>query len=217
MWEQLANRLSHHLPRTDEFEDSGAAVMAALAFAVEVLKYPFEMLCQPSAASMHVVLVADAAATARADAAVGVLHHDGENVAAGVAHGTQVGSPDGLFRGHRGVSVPAADGDSPQCSRTATPPKPVQGSADRQSSPTSSRKAAVDSAGPATHCDVEVLKDCGLAWKALYKALQEVSIVSHRLALPRILWHRSTKKHHGLSDLGLFPATLWSLDLQVLS
>ena len=174
MWEQLANRLAHHLPRTDEFEDSDAAVMAALAFAVEVLKYPFEMLCQPSTASMHVVLSADAAATGRADAAGGVLHHDGGNV----AHGTQVGSPDGLFGGHRGVSVPPADGDSPQCSRTATPPKPVQRSADRHGSPSSSPKAELDSAGPATHCDVKVLKDCGLAWKALYKALQEVSVAS---------------------------------------
>ena len=54
MWRQQASRLAQHLPSGEELEDSDAAVMAALAFTVEVLKHPFELLSQPAAAALQV-------------------------------------------------------------------------------------------------------------------------------------------------------------------
>ena len=44
IWSLLAASLAKPLPTSDEFEDSDAAVMAAIAFTIQVLKYPLEAL-----------------------------------------------------------------------------------------------------------------------------------------------------------------------------
>jgi hypothetical protein len=44
IWSLLAASLARSLPTSDEFDDSDAAVMAAVAFTIQVLKYPLEAL-----------------------------------------------------------------------------------------------------------------------------------------------------------------------------
>lgn len=110
MWRQQASRLATHLPTTDELEDSDAAVMAALAFAVEVLKHPFELLCQLGTADLQVTAPAETVALSR-DAQRDSIHAqgaDGNRSIMAAQHqnptgasklpealmGTQTGSPD---------------------------------------------------------------------------------------------------------------------------
>lgn len=44
IWGILAGSLAHVLPTSDEFDQSDAAMMTAVAFVTEVLKHPFELL-----------------------------------------------------------------------------------------------------------------------------------------------------------------------------
>lgn len=44
IWGFLAGSLAHVLPTSDEFDQSDAAMMTAVAFITEVLKHPFELL-----------------------------------------------------------------------------------------------------------------------------------------------------------------------------
>ena len=50
IWSLLAASLAKSLPTSDEFDDSDAAVMAAIAFTTQVLKYPLEALRKGTAA-----------------------------------------------------------------------------------------------------------------------------------------------------------------------
>ncbi|DBB11399.1 TPA: hypothetical protein ACH3X3_006816 [Trebouxia sp. C0006] len=50
IWSLLAASLAKSLPTSDEFDDSDAAVMAAIAFTIQVLKYPLEALRKGTAA-----------------------------------------------------------------------------------------------------------------------------------------------------------------------
>ena len=120
MWRQQASRLSQHLPTTDELEDSDAAVNAALAFAVEVLKYPFELLCQLAAADLQVTAPAHPVAFSRhaqhdsspAQRAVGGRgtmaavhrHQIGVSRPPEALLGTQTGSPDAVPKARHSVS-----------------------------------------------------------------------------------------------------------------
>ena len=195
-WQQLAGMLSQQLPRTDEFEGSDAAIMAALAFTVEVLKYPFEMLCPPDAAVLCVVTSAvNAAAPAAAQVADGC--QDGDNAHAGEKPGTQTGSPDGALRGQSRVHNCKPDGGSPQCSRTAAP---IKASTDKQTAPSSSANTAVELSGQGrmTEVEVETLRAFGVAWKALYKALHEVSVAA--LLTVSVCLHHTADYHREESD-----------------
>lgn len=193
MWQQLAGMLSQQLPRTEEFEGSDAAIMAALAFAVEVLKYPFEMLCQPDAAALCVVT---SAVNTAAQVASG-CQQDGGNARTGEKPGTQTGSPDGALRGQSRVHNCKSDGDSPQCSRTAAP---IKASTDKQTSPSSSANTAVELSGQGrmTEVEVETLRAFGVAWKALYKALHEVSVAA--LLSVSVCLHHTVDYHREESD-----------------
>lgn len=44
IWSLLAASLTKALPASDEFDNSDAALMSALAFVTEVLKYPFVLV-----------------------------------------------------------------------------------------------------------------------------------------------------------------------------
>ena len=50
MWSLLAGKLAAVLPTSDEFDQSDAAMMTAVAFITEVLKYPFELLARSRSA-----------------------------------------------------------------------------------------------------------------------------------------------------------------------
>ncbi len=58
IWSLLAASLAKSLPATDEFDDSDAAVMAAVAFTVQTLKYPLEAVKQNKAAGWHTIVTA---------------------------------------------------------------------------------------------------------------------------------------------------------------
>lgn len=50
IWSLLAGKLAAVLPTSDEFDQSDAAMMTAVAFITEVLKYPFELLARSRSA-----------------------------------------------------------------------------------------------------------------------------------------------------------------------
>ena len=58
IWSLLAGKLAAVLPTSDEFDQSDAATMTAVAFITEVLKYPFELLAQSRSAGRERVVSA---------------------------------------------------------------------------------------------------------------------------------------------------------------
>lgn len=172
LWQQLAGRLANHLPSTDEFDDSDAAVTTALAFAVEVFKYPFEMLLGSKAAVVYIEDAAEVPQKAEAHAAGEGVQHTGPKSQPEEAVGTQTGSPNGSG-GQGGIHDLNRDGESPQCSRTAAP---MKGSADRHSSLSSSPAAEVMGCA---QISLQMLRELASTGSALYKALKEVCMLLH--------------------------------------
>ena len=195
--------LSQHLPRTDEFEGSDAAVMAALAFAVEVLKYPFEMLCQPDATALCTVNTKDAAAPAAVQV-VGEHQQNGDNLLPGEKPGTQTGSPDGALQGRTRVHNSKSDGESPQCSRTAATTK---ASAEKQSSPSSLPAVGLSGQCRSTDVEAETLTTFGRAWTALYKALHEVSAAASLRVYLSVCLHPTCADCHKVNSNASWLAT----------
>lgn len=56
VWSLLASSLAKVLPASDEFDQSDAAMMTAVAFITETLKYPFELLGQDKSAGREWVV-----------------------------------------------------------------------------------------------------------------------------------------------------------------
>lgn len=56
IWSLLASSLAKVLPASDEFDQSDAAMMTAIAFITETLKYPFELLGQEVSAGREWVV-----------------------------------------------------------------------------------------------------------------------------------------------------------------
>ncbi len=66
IWSLLAASLAKSLPTSDEFDDSDAAVMAAIAFTIQVLKYPLEALRKGTSAGEKGAVVLSAEDLGRA-------------------------------------------------------------------------------------------------------------------------------------------------------
>ncbi len=60
IWSLLAASLAKSLPTSDEFDDCDAAVMAAIAFTIQVLKYPLEALRKRTSALQNDAVVLSA-------------------------------------------------------------------------------------------------------------------------------------------------------------
>ena len=56
VWSLLASSLARVLPASDEFDQSDAAMMTAVAFLTETLKYPFELLGRDKSAGREWVV-----------------------------------------------------------------------------------------------------------------------------------------------------------------
>ena len=58
IWSLLASSLTKALPGSDEFDQSDAAMMTALAFTTEVLKHPFQMVDNSARAGLALTVTA---------------------------------------------------------------------------------------------------------------------------------------------------------------